>query len=192
MGIYRPGVSMRKIYEIVMVIAAAGLAAAVALIDIPTDSADPGAVIGGDKLFAAPPPTIPPTFPPLPPLLTPPGSSTPVPTDPAAATPASPLRVQPQGVTAAASASVGVLGTASVPRAPTTTTTDPPAAKPKPAETKPVKTKPKPPPPTETKPVKTKPKPPPPTETKPKGGTKSEDRRKSAPTGSSPRSRPGG
>ena len=182
---------MRKVYEIVMVIAAAGLAAAVALIDIPTDSADPGAVIGGDKLFAAPPPTIPPTFPPLPPLLTPPGSSTPVPTDPAAATPASPLRVQPQGVTAAASASVGVLGTASVPRAPTTTT-DPPAAEPKPAETKPVKTKPKPPPPTETKPVKTKPKPPPPTETKPKGGTKSEDRRKSAPTGSSPRSRPGG
>lgn len=180
---------MRKIYEIVMVIAAAGLAAAVALIDIPTDSAGPGAVIGGDKLFAAPPP-IAPTFPPLPPLLTPPGSSTPVPTDPAA-TPASPLRVQPQGVTAAASASVGVPGAASVPRAPTTTT-DPPAAKTKPAARAPVKTKPKPPPPAKAKPkpkppAKTKPKPPP-----PKGETKPKDRRKSASTGSSPRSRPSG
>jgi hypothetical protein len=184
MGIYRPGVSMRKIYEIVMVIAAAGLAAAVALIDIPTDSADPGAVIGGDKLFAAPPPTIAPTFPPLPPLLTPPGSSTPVPTDPAA-TPASPLRVQPQGVPAAASASVGVLGTASVPRAPTATT-DAPAAKAKPTKAKPTKSKPKP-PPAKTKPIKAKPKPPP-----PKGKTKPKDRRKSASTGSSPRSRPSG
>jgi hypothetical protein len=187
MGIYRPGVSMRKIYEIVMVIAAAGLAAAVALIDIPTDSAGPGAVIGGDKLFAAPPPPIAPTFPPLPPLLTPPGSSTPVPTDPAA-TPASPLRVQPQGVPAAASASVGVLGTASVPRAPTTAT-DPPAAKPKakpPAKTKPAKSKPKP-PAAKSKPAKSKPKPPP-----PKGETKPKDRRKSASTGSSPRSRPSG
>jgi hypothetical protein len=181
---------MRKVYEIVMVIAAAGLAAAVALIDIPTDSADPGAVIGGDQLFAAPPPTIAPTFPPLPPLLTPPGSSTPVPTDPAA-TPASPLRVQPHGVTAAASASVGVLGAASVPRAPTTTT-DPPAAKTKPAARAPVKTKPKPPPPAKAKPkpkppAKTKPKPPP-----PKGETKPKDRRTSASTGSSPRSRPSG
>jgi hypothetical protein len=172
MSLYRPGVSMRKVFEIVMVIAAAGLAAAVALIDIPTDSADPGAVIGGDKLFAAPPPTIAPTFPPLPPLLTPPGSSTPVPTDPAAM-PAAPLRVQPQGVTAAASASVGVLGASSVPRAPTTAT-DPPAAKTKPAARAAAKTK-----PAKTKPAKTKP---PPTETKPKGERKPEDHRKSAST----------
>jgi hypothetical protein len=191
MSIYPPGVSMRKVYEIAVVIAAAGLAAAVALIDIPTDSADPGAVIGGDELFAAPPPTIAPTFPPLPPLLTPPGSSTPVPTDPAA-TPASPLRVQPQGVTAAALASVGVLGASSVPRAPATTT-DPPAAKakpaPAPARAKPAKAKPKP-PPAKPPPPKAKPKPPPPTETRPKGETKPKDRSMTASTGSSPRSDP--
>jgi histone H1/5 len=196
---------MRKVYEIVMVIAAAGLAAAVALIDIPTHSADPGTVIGGEGLFAAPPPMIGPSFPPLPLLLAPPGSSTPVPTDPAA-TPTSPLRVQPQGVTEAASAVVGVLGTASVPRPPTATT-DPPAAKPKAkpaAKAKPTKAKPKPPPP-KAKPVKAKPKPPPPKaepvkakpqppppKAKAKGGTKPEDRRKSASTGSSSRSRPGG
>jgi hypothetical protein len=184
---------MRRVYEIVMVIAAAGLAAALALIDIPTHSADPGTVIGGEGLVAAPPPTIGPSFPPLPPLLAPPGSSTPVPTD-LAATPTSPLRVQPQGVTEAASAAVGVLGTASVPRPPTATT-DPPAAKPKakPAakpKVKPVKAKPNPPPP-KAEPVKAKPNPPPP-KAEANGGTKPEDRRKTASTGSSSRSRPGG
>jgi hypothetical protein len=154
---------MRKLYEIVMVIAAAGLAASLALIDIPTHSADPGMVTGGEALFAVPPPTIAPSFPPLPPLLAPPGSSTPAPSDPAA-TPASPLSLRPQGVTEAASAAVGVLGASSVPRAPSTTA-DPPAAKTKP-------------------PAKIKPPP------KPKSETKPDDRDKTASTGSSPKSGP--
>jgi len=177
---------MRKAYEIIMVIAAAGLAAAVALIDISTDSADLGTLIGGEELFAAPPPISAPTFPPLPPSLVPPGSSTPVPTDPPA-TPASllPFGVQPpQGVTKASSPAVRVPGTTSVPRA-ATATTDPPAAKPKP-------------PPTKTKPLtKTKPKPSPtkpnpkskspPAKPKPKSEMKPEDSLKTSSAGSSPR-----
>jgi hypothetical protein len=184
---------MRKAYEIVMVIAAAGLAATVALIDIPTDSADPGTLIGGEELFAAPPPISAPTFPPLPPSLVPPGSSTPVPTDPLA-TPASllPLGVQPpQGVTKASSPAVRVPGTTSVPRAPTATT-DPPAAKPKPPPAKP-KPKSKPPPAKpkpKSKPPPAKPKPksePPPAKPKPKSETKPADSLKTSSAGSSPR-----
>jgi hypothetical protein len=67
---------MRKVYEIIMVITAAGLAAAVALIEIPTRSAT-GPVIAGGDLLAAPPPTSARTLPPLPPLLFPPDSSPP-------------------------------------------------------------------------------------------------------------------
>jgi hypothetical protein len=176
---------MRKAYEIVMVIAAAGLAAAVALIDIPTDSAGPGTLIGGEDLFAAPPPTSAPTFPPLPPSLVPPGSSTPVPTDPPA-TPASLLSfwVQPpQRVTKASSPAVRVLETTSMSRA-LTATTDPPAAKPKPAPTKTkLRTKTKP------KPLPTAPQSKPrPANPKPKRETKSEDRLKTSSAGSSPRS----
>ena len=121
---------MRKLYEIVVVIAAAGLAASLALIEIPTPSADPGTVTGGDGVLAVPPPAAAPSFPPLPPLLTPPDSSTPVPTDPAA-TPASLIDLQPQGMTDAASAAVGVLAASSASRAPTAAP-DPPAAKTKP------------------------------------------------------------
>jgi hypothetical protein len=201
-----------------MVIAAAGLAAAVALIDIPTDSADPGRLIGGEDLFAAPPPISASTFPLLPPSLVPPGSSTPVPTDPPA-TPASllPFWVQPPPtVTKASSPAVRVLGTTSMSR-PLTATTDPPAAKPKPAPTKTklrTKMKPKPlptapqskprpakpkPRPTPTKPgPKSEPKPrrpptkpepePRPAKPKPKKETKSEDSLKTSSAGSSPRS----
>jgi hypothetical protein len=154
-----PGVSMRKAYEIVMVIVAAALAAAVAVIDVPGDSADPGTVIGGEELFAAPPPASAPIFPPLPPSLVPPGSSAPVPTDPLG-TPASavPFGVQPpRGVTKASSPAVRVLGTTSVRHAPTAAT-DPPAVRPKPPPIKP------------------------PTRTKPKAS------RKTASAGSSPRS----
>src|SRR5215218_9929892 len=73
---------MRRANEILLVIAAAGLAAVAALIEIPTHSADPGTVVGGGSLFAGSPSTTASTLPPLPPLLFPPGSSTPVPIQP--------------------------------------------------------------------------------------------------------------
>src|SRR5829696_4193439 len=73
---------MRRANEIVLVIAAAGLAAVAALIEIPTHSADPGTLVGGGNLFAGSPSTAASTLPPLPPLLFPPGSSTPVPIQP--------------------------------------------------------------------------------------------------------------
>src|SRR5512133_824666 len=81
---------MRKTYEVIMVIAAAGLAAAVALIDIPTHSGASGPVVAGDDLLAPPPPTSAPALPQFPPLLFPPGSAPPIPSEPPA-TPAPPL-----------------------------------------------------------------------------------------------------
>jgi hypothetical protein len=172
-----------------MVIVAAGLAAVVALVEIPTQSGQPGSVVAGGDLFAAPPPTSAPTLPPLPPLLFPPGSSTPVPIEsPATPAPALSLGAQPpQGVTEASSPAMGILGTSVAQDAPTSTTQPPSAIKPKPP---PTSKKPKPPPPTSKKPkpppTSAKPKPPPPT--KPKSTIKPEDNRKTVSAGPSPRS----
>jgi hypothetical protein len=104
---------MRKIYESIVVILAAGLAAAMALIELPIHSTAPGTVVGGGHLFAAPPPTSAPALPPLPPLLFPPGSSTPVPIEsPATSAPSLPLGAQPRrGMTGASSPAMGVPGT---------------------------------------------------------------------------------
>jgi hypothetical protein len=134
---------MRKLYEIVLVIAAAGLAATVALIEIPTHSGDPGTVVGGGSLLAAPPPISDSSFPPLPPLLFPPGSSTPVPIEPLA-TPLSSLALEGQASSNLAQASasaIGSLGAVSGQGAPTSPNGNapatlkkskpPPAAKPK-------------------------------------------------------------
>jgi hypothetical protein len=113
---------MRKLYEIVLVLAAAGLAATMALIEIPTHSADLGTVVGGDSLLGAPPPISDSGVPPLPPLLFPPGSSTPVSIEPLA-TPVPSLTL---GVQASASA-MDSLGAFSAQRAPTSLNTKAPA-----------------------------------------------------------------
>lgn len=192
-SVSRPEVSMRKVLEIIMVIVAAGLAAAVALIDIPTHSAAPGTVVSGGGLLAAPPSTSAPTLPPLPPLLFPPGSSTPIPIEsPATPAPTLPLRAQPpQGVTKASSPAMGMLGTSLAQHAPTPTTEPPSATKPKPP---PTSKKPNPPPATKPKPppASSQPKPPPDTKKKPKSETKPEDSRKATSAGPSPRSSGGG
>src|SRR5215208_2642293 len=73
---------MRRVNEIILAIAAAGLVAVAMLIGIPTHSADPGTVVGVGSPFPALPSTTAATLPPLPPLLFPPGSSTPVPIQP--------------------------------------------------------------------------------------------------------------
>src|SRR5829696_4455924 len=73
---------MRRVNEIILAIAAAGLVAVAMLIGIPTHSADPGTVVGVGSPFPALPSTTASTLPPLPPLLFPPGSSTPVPIQP--------------------------------------------------------------------------------------------------------------
>jgi hypothetical protein len=168
---------MRKVYESIMVIVAAGLAAAIALIDLPIHATGPGTVVGGGDLFAAPPPTSAPALPPLPPLLFPPGSSTPVPIEsPATSAPSLPLGAQPrQGRTEASSPAMGVLGTSLARQAPTPTTEPPSAPEPKPPTSK----KSKPLRPTKPEPPLTsnRPKPPPPTgqpksEIKPKDGRK--------------------
>jgi hypothetical protein len=183
----RPEVSMRKVYESIVVIVAAGLAAAMALIDLPIHSTEPGTVVGGGDLLAAPPPTSAPALPPLPPLLFPPGSSTPVPIEsPATSAPSLPLGAQPRrGMTEASSPAMGVRGTSLAQQAPTPPTEplSAPAAKPPPASNKakppPTSTKPKPLRPTKPKPPPTsnKAKPPPSTEQprseiKPKAGRK--------------------
>ena len=138
---------MRKLYEIVLVIAAAGLAATMALIEIPTHSPDLGMVAGGRGLSAGPPPVVDSSFPTLPPLLFPPGSSTPVPTKPLAA----PVPSLASGVQASASA-MGSFGASAAQRSPTSPTAKapatrtkskpPPAAKPKAAPHTSKKTKP--------------------------------------------------
>jgi outer membrane biosynthesis protein TonB len=182
---------MRKVNEIIMVIVAAGLAAAVALIEIPTRSAAPGTVVGGGAHFTAPPPIRDPTFPPLPPLLFPPGSAAPVPTG-TPATSASSLALgaePPQGVTRASSPASGVLGTALARHAPTPTAKPPPAAekpKPTPATEKPTPKlkKPKPAPAAE-KPKPEKPKPAPATDT-PTPTSKPEDSRNATLAGVAP------
>jgi hypothetical protein len=192
-SVSQPEVSMRKVYESIVVILAAGLAAAIALIELPIHSTEPGTVVGGGDLFAAPPPTSAPALPPLPPLLFPPGSSTPVPIEsPATSAPSLPPGAQPrQGMTEASSPAMGVLGTSLAQQAPTPTTKplSAPAPRPRPASNKPKppptakKAKPlrptKPPQSTKPKPPPTsnKPKPPPPTgqpksEVKPKDGRK--------------------
>ena len=136
---------MRKLYEIVLVIAAAGLAATVALVEIPTHS-DPGTVVGGRSGFSAgPPPIGDSSFPPLPPLLFPPGSSTPVTIEPLATpVPSLALGVQASSNVAQAPASAGgSRGASSAQRAPTSPSakaparlkSKPPAAKPKAAPT---------------------------------------------------------
>jgi hypothetical protein len=179
---------MRKVYESIVVILAAGLAAAIALIELPIHSTEPGTVVGGGDLFAAPPPTSAPALPPLPPLLFPPGSSTPVPIEsPATSAPSLPLGAQPrQGRTEASSPAMGVLGTSLARQAPTPTTKprSAPAPKPRPASNKPK------PPPTSKKPKPlrpTKPKPPPPTG-QPKSEIKPKDGRKATSAEPSPRS----
>ena len=162
---------MRKLYEIVLVIAAAGLAATMALIEIPTHSPDLGTVVGGGSLSAGPPPVVDSSFPPLPPLLFPPGFPAPGPIEPpATSAPSLPLGAQPpQDVAEASLPAMGVFGTSLAQHAPTPTTEPPPATK-----------KPKPPP------TSDKPKPPP--ATKPKSEIKPEDRRKGTLAESSPRS----
>jgi hypothetical protein len=169
---------MRKVYEGIVVILAAGLAAAIALIELPIHSTEPGTVVGGGDLFAAPPLTSAPALPPLPPLLFPPGSSTPVPIEsPATTAPSLPLGARPgQGMTEASSPAMGVLGTSLAQQAPPPATEPPSAPEPKPPPTakkaKPLRsTKPEPPP------TSNRPKPPPPTgqpksEVKPKDGRK--------------------
>ena len=182
---------MRKVNEIIMVIVAAGLAAAVALIEIPTRSAAPGTVVGGGAHFTAPPPMSDLSFPPLPPSLFPPGSSTPVPTG-TPATSASSLALgaePPQGVTRASSPASGVLGTALAKHAPTPTATPPPAAEkptPPPATEKPTPKikKPKPAPAAE-EPKPEKLKPPPATE-KPTPRNKPDDSRNVTLAGGAP------
>jgi hypothetical protein len=180
---------MRKVNEVIMVIVAAGLATAVALIEIPTHSAVPGTVVGGGDLFAAPPPTSAPTLPPLPPLLFPPGFPAPGPIEPpATSAPSLPLGAQPpQDVAEASLPAMGVFGTSLAQHAPTPTTEPPPATKkPKPP---PTSDKPKPPPATKKpKPPPTSDKPKPPPATKPKSEIKPEDRRKGTLAESSPRS----
>jgi hypothetical protein len=183
---------MRKVYESIVVIVAAGLAAAMALIELPIHSTEPGTVVGGGDLFAAPPPTSAPALPPLPPLLFPPGSSTPVPIEsPPTSAPSFPLGAQPrQGMTEASSPAMGVLGTSLAQQAPTPTTEPPsaPASKPPSASNKakppPTSKKPKPPQPTKPKPPPTsnKSKPPPPTE-QPKSEIKPKDGRKATAAG---------
>ena len=161
---------MRKVYEIIMVIVAAGLAEAVALIGIPTQSGQPGSVVAGGELSAAPP-TSAPTLPPLPTLLFPPGSSAPVPIG-SRATPAPDLSLRaqpPQGVTEASSPAMGRPGASLAQHAPPSTSQPPSAVKPKPPT---ISKKPMPPPPTKPPPASTKPKPTPPT--KPKRGIKLE------------------
>ena len=59
---------MRRANEIILVIAAAGLAAVAALIGIPTHSADPGTVVGVGIPFPALPSTTASTLPPLAPF----------------------------------------------------------------------------------------------------------------------------
>ena len=171
---------MRKVYEIIMVIVAAGLAAAVALIEIPTRSA-PGPVVAGGDLFAAPPPTSPPTLPPLPPLLFPPDSSPPIPVG-SPATPAPALSLGPQpprGVTEASSPAMGIRGASLAQHAPTSATGPPSATKPKPP---PTSNRPKPPPPIKPKPPPTSNKPKPPPRTKPKPPPTSEKPKVEPPT----------
>jgi hypothetical protein len=178
---------MRKVYESIMVIVAAGLAAAMALIELPIHSTEPGTAVDGGDLFAAPPPTSAPALPPLPPLLFPPGSSTPVPIEsPATSAPSLPLEAQPpQDVTKASSPAMGVLGGSLTQHAPTPTAEPPPAAKPKPP---PTSNKPKPPPAPERKPPSTSNKSKPPPATKPKSETRPEDSRKANSAGPSSRS----
>jgi hypothetical protein len=168
---------MRKVNEIILVVVAAGLAAAVALVDIPTHSAAPGTVVGGPD-FAAPPPISDPIVPPLPPLLFPPGTSTPAPTEPPATPAPSPAlgAEPPHGVTKASSPASGVLGTALVKQAPSPAPEPPPAAK-KPKPNPPDPQKPEPPPAAEKpEPKPKKPKPPPAAE-KPEPKIKPKDRR---------------
>jgi hypothetical protein len=194
-SVSRPGVTMRKVCEVLMVIAAAGLAAAVALIDIPTHSAVPGTVVAGGELFAAPPPTSASTLPLLPPLLFPPGAPTPVPIK-APTTPAlpHPLGVQStRNAAAAASPAIGMLVTPSVGHVPTSATKPKPSASTKP--TPPPTLKQAKPPPTKSKPhASRKPKPPPTKSKPPHTSKKPKDERKSDSSGkvtsaaSSPRS----
>ena len=155
---------MRKVYEIIMVIVAAGLAAVVALIEIPTHSAS-GPVVTGDVPFAAPPPATAPTLPPLPPLLFPPHSSPPVPIE-TPATPAAAVSLgaqPPRDEIEASSPAMGMPGTSQAQHAPTSTTEPPSATKPMPP------------------PTSNEPKPLPPT--KPKGRLKAEDRHKASSPG---------
>jgi hypothetical protein len=197
-SVSQPEVNMRKIYESIVVILAAGLAAAMALIELPIHSTEPGTVVGGGDLFAAPPLTSAPALPPLPPLLFPPGSSTPVPIEsPAASAPSLPLGAQPRrGMTEASSPAMGVLGTSLAQQAPTPPTEPlsapepkpPPAsnkAKPPSTAKKPRPLRPtKPPQPTEpmAPPISNKAKPPPPT-AQPKSEIKPKDGRKATSAG---------
>jgi hypothetical protein len=170
---------MRKVYESIMVIVAAGLAAAIALIDLPIHATGPGTVVGGGDLFAAPPPTSAPALPPLPPLLFPPGSSTPVPIEsPATSAPSLPLGAQPRrGMTGASSPAMRGLGTSLAQHEP-----KPPPASNKPKQP-PASKKPKPLRPTKPEPLPTSNKPQP-----PKSRIKPKDARKATSAEPSPRS----
>jgi hypothetical protein len=81
---------MRKLFEIVLVIVAAGLAAAVALIDIPSDWGDHGTGVAGGSLLDALPPSGASTLPPIPQFTFPAAPSTPAPVQP----PTTPAPVQ--------------------------------------------------------------------------------------------------
>ncbi len=109
---------MRKLYEIVLVIAAAGLAATVVLIEIPSGSGDPGRVVAGGSLLDALPPRSASTPTPLPPFAFPAAASTPAPVEPLTTpAPAQELDVRPSGSVAGSTFfATGRLGASSAQR----------------------------------------------------------------------------